>query len=654
MAARHPAAALALVGLVAFAESLAVIGTLVPAAFVMFGAGALAGHGTLPLPWTLAIATLGAIAGDTLSFELGQRHEERVRNWPLFRRYEDPIRRAEGLVRKHGATSVLMARFTGAVRAFVPLLAGFARMPRGRFYATNVLSALLWAPAHILPGVAFGASLHLAEQASGRIAAVLLLLAGLLWAAVWLARLTFRVLVPLARKLRSYAWEAVRAHPGRWTAFPRLLLDPERPDSAALLASLAVLVGAMWLFLGVVEDVVSGDPLVVADQAVFTFLQQLRTPPADQVMVRITELGSVGVLLPLIVAVAAWLAVQRCWRTAGYWLATVASAEIVVQVLKRTLGRHRPLAMYQGVEQYSFPSGHATISAVVLVYLAFLLSRGQSMRWRVGVAAVAAVYVTLVGFSRLYLGAHWMSDVAGGFSFGLAAVALSAIVYTQHGVREAIRPRRLALVAGFTIATAGTVWAAWRGPHDLQQYTPVSSTREETLQAWIGGGFRQLPAYRREFAGESKEAFTVQIACTDASLGEALHRAGWVAAPGLSIPSVMQAIAPNPQVGALPLLPRFDAGRSSAIEVVQEAPLASHARTVLRLWRSDSMLPGDIPLWYGAYEQDVQVRPNYSVLRAEPLDARRFSQSLTGAGLTWLNQGESQPDTPQLWTCSAR
>lgn len=653
LAGRHPMAALAFIALIAFAESLAIVGTLVPAAIVLFGAGALVGHGVLPLSWTLGVAVAGAVAGDALSYELGRHQQDRVRAWPLFRRHAERMRKAEQLIGRHGAASVLIARFTGAVRAFVPLLAGFAGMPAVKFYVTNVVSALLWAPAHILPGVVFGASLHLAEQASGRLALLVLLLAALVWGATWLARLTLRAVIPLTRVARERVLQAAGNRRAWWARFARLLLDPARPGSEALLAALLVLLASMWLFLGVLEDVVSRDPLVVADQAVFTFLQQLRTAPVDRWMIRITEMGSVGVMLPLVIAVAAWLAWRRCWRTVAFWLATVASAEVMVQVLKYTLGRHRPLPLYLGNEQYSFPSGHATISAVLLAGLAFLLTRGQPPRWRVVVAAAAAAYVALVGFSRLYLGAHWLSDVLGGFSFGLAAVALSAMVYTQHRVQEDIRPRGLAAVALATLVVAGTLWGWWRAPADLQRYVAAVAPERMTLQDWVAGGFRHLPARRHEIAGEKKEPFTLQVACTEPALRAALHEAGWVDAPGIGVASLLEAIAPHPAVDALPLLPRYDGGRASRIDMMQAPAPDPRVRNVVRLWRSGWDVDEGVPLWYGAFDRELQVRPNYSFLRQQPRPASEFTPALAQAGLRRVGDGaQADGQRVELWACT--
>jgi hypothetical protein len=99
---------------------------------------------------------VGAIAGDGFSFWLGHRyHRQILRGWPL-NRFPGLIERSAQLIRKYGITSVFLARFTAVVRAFVPLLAGTLRMSSRHFYVANILSALVWAPMHVFPGVLVG------------------------------------------------------------------------------------------------------------------------------------------------------------------------------------------------------------------------------------------------------------------------------------------------------------------------------------------------------------------------------------------------------------------------------------------------------------------------------------------------------------------
>lgn len=608
---RHPHAALLIVMLVGFAESLAIVGTLIPAAIVMFGAGALIGNGSLDLWQTLLAATLGAVLGDGLSYELGRKHEARIRGWPVFRRHGEAVARGEALIRRHGGTSVVLARFTGAVRAFVPLLAGFAHMPRARFYAINVFSALLWAPAHILPGVLFGTSLALAKAVSGRLVLMLLLVVVLVWSVAWLVSTAIRVGVPRVRRLRDAAVEHAR---GRASAVARAtlaLLDPQQPGSHALLWGTMVVLGAGWLFLGVVEDVLSHDPLTQADVAVFNLLQGLRSQPFDHLMVAITELGSVGVMLPLIAVVLVWLAWRRCWRTAAYWAGTAAFAELLVQLLKATLGRHRPIHnLYAGVEQFSFPSGHATVSTVVLAFLAFLLSRGRARAIRLGIAMTAAVYVVLVAFSRLYLGAHWLSDVLGGMSLGTTWVAFVAMVYTQRHVREDIAPRGLTLTVLATLLVVGGAWIYTRAPYDLHRYAVPAQRRFMPEASWLDRGWQQLPAQRVELAGDTEEPLRLQWACGEKEIASDLKDAGWQDAPAWSLKAALGALAPDAAIQSLPVLPRFDRGDRSQLIFMKWSAQRPDEREVLRLWRSGFELesPGAVrrPLWYGAVYRELR------------------------------------------------
>jgi len=243
-----------------------------------------------------------------------------------------------------------------------------------------------------------------------------------------------------------------------------------------LVPSLAALVvlGSAWLFLGVLEDVVTQDPLVEVDVVVHAALQSLRTPVVDGVMVALTELGDVAVVLPLALAALAWFVWHRLWQTSLYWLAAVGVAELLVKMLKWALHRPRPDALYAGLEQYSFPSGHATLSVVVYGFLAFLLCRGRpsGVARRIGVGA--ALLVGSIAFSRLYLGVHWASDVIAGASLGLAWVGALAMVY-RYRTGEDVKPRQLAVWLVMVAVLAGSWHVARQHRLDLQRYAPVTA-----------------------------------------------------------------------------------------------------------------------------------------------------------------------------------
>lgn len=147
--------------LLALSEAIPVAGTVVPGSTLIIGVSALA-TGAHANPWVLLIAAIvGAIAGDGLSFWLGQHYRWKIlSSWPL-NQYPQFIARSESLITRYGAASVFLARFTAVVRAFVPLVAGILQMPSRHFYIANILSALAWAPAHIFPGVLLAMALRL-------------------------------------------------------------------------------------------------------------------------------------------------------------------------------------------------------------------------------------------------------------------------------------------------------------------------------------------------------------------------------------------------------------------------------------------------------------------------------------------------------------
>ena len=104
--------------------------------------------------------TLGAVLGDGSAFWVGHRAQHEILStWPLSN-YPHVIARSEAFFRRWGTWSVFLARFVPPIRAFVPVTAGALGMQPSRFYAVNVPAILLWAPAHVLPGVLAISALH--------------------------------------------------------------------------------------------------------------------------------------------------------------------------------------------------------------------------------------------------------------------------------------------------------------------------------------------------------------------------------------------------------------------------------------------------------------------------------------------------------------
>ena len=468
--AAYPHLAYAAILLLALSESLPAIGVFIPGTAAILAVSALVPSGVVKLWPLLGAATIGAIIGDGLSFWIGYRyHHEILERWPL-NRHPELIARSKEFFARHGDMSVFIARFTPGVRAFVPLIAGTLRMPAQRFYAANILSALVWAPSHILPAVFVGAAFGLFGAAAKPLAILAVLAVIVIWTAIRLVRLVLRHGPPLLSRLS--AWLRVQAAAGdsRWHRMVLDLLDPTRPDARVVTLLALVLAGSAWLFFGILEDIVSGDPLVRVDTAIYQALQDLRTGPGDAIMLVITELGDTVVVLAITVAVSLWLLWQRNWRSAAYWLGAVGGASALNTAIKVALHRPRPTELlYSGWSAFSFPSGHSTVNLVLYGFLAFLIGRELRATWRLPVVLVMLSMALLIAFSRLYLGAHWFSDVVGGLAFGTAWLTILVFFYLRKETRP-VGAVGLIVVAGLALGLTGGWNVSRHHGLDMQRY----------------------------------------------------------------------------------------------------------------------------------------------------------------------------------------
>lgn len=635
----HPGLAYGAVFLVSLAESLALVGLLVPGTVIMFGIGAIVATGRLELAPVLLLAIAGAITGDGCSYWLGRFYKERLTGiWP-FARYPGMLARGVAFFHRHGGKSVLFGRFVGPLRPVIPMVAGMMGMRPMHFTVVNALSAIGWALVYTLPGLFFGTSLAVAGAVSTRLAVVVFILVAAIWGFIWASRKLLSLLVRQGSvwlsALNQWATSDAPDH-GTRHPFKRAVawLLFRREGEEVLLGFLfLVLFAAGWGFLGVLQDVLAKDPLVVADQAVYHFFQSIRTPWADSVFVAITELGDAFVNISLACAVLGVLLVRRCYRAAGFWVLTVIGGLTGTQLLKWLIHSSRPVAIYHGASAYGFPSGHTTMSMILYGFLAILLARGVAGTWRWGLFSGVMLLGFVIGISRLYLGAHWLSDVLGGFFIGAGWTALLGIAYLKGAVERV--PRRM---LGLTIVLVVGILGGWHAAHrhaaDLAVYAPRHQKPSMSFAAWQAGGWRDLPPWRIDMAGDREQPLTIQWAGSSDILAAYLEHKGWNPPPPLTLKRFLGLFASGTPLGALPVLPRLHDGRTEALRLVYTD---GDVRCVLRLWSAGIKLTGgDGPLFIGTLEPERRRSLAGLITLArdgggydEPLDA--MMQTLDGA-----------------------
>ena len=196
--------------LAALLEAVPVIGSVIPGSTIILALSALIPGGELRLEWVLAAAAAGALLGDGSAFWLGHRAQREIlSSWPMSR-YPRLVAQSEAFFHRWGALAVFFGRFVPPIRAFVPITAGALGMPPLRFFAVNIPAILLWAPAHVLPGVLAITALHQyagvpRHTGTGRHYWILAVIGGALIVALatWMIRRRHGGIEPTAKQIRK-------------------------------------------------------------------------------------------------------------------------------------------------------------------------------------------------------------------------------------------------------------------------------------------------------------------------------------------------------------------------------------------------------------------------------------------------------------------
>jgi undecaprenyl-diphosphatase len=256
---------------------------------------------------------------------------------------------------------------------------------------------------------------------------ILLMIAALAWLWRWLVRHEADV---------RHRWAGFAAHPrvtalrtrfAPQIAFLHARLSPAEFLGLDLTIGAIILIGASWIFGGIAEDVVTGDPLTVVDREIAVWLHLHATPPLTEAMKFISLLASWPVVAGICLFMALYFVRKRSRYRLLALMLTIPVGMLLNGMLKYVFHRSRPawddpILM---IGSFGFPSGHAMSATLLYGFLAaFGVRKVQAWRWRVLAVLAAGLLVVLIGFSRLYLGVHYLSDVLAGMAAGSAWLAL--------------------------------------------------------------------------------------------------------------------------------------------------------------------------------------------------------------------------------------
>jgi undecaprenyl-diphosphatase len=448
-----------LVAVLAFLETGAFVGLVAPGEATVVIGGVVAGQGVIDIRLLIGLVWFAAFMGDTVSFFLGRRlgREFMLKHGARVKITEARLDQVERYMHDHGGKTILIGRFIGLVRALAPFIAGSSKMPYRRFMPYDIIGSGLWAAFFCLLGYVFSNNiegvLHWAQRGIiifGWTVAALVALVFLIRHfrkpearakfGAWIReqeqhRWRGRLVRPLV-----WCWEKI-VLPTRRLFGPQLRFAWERltPGNLGLefTTVMAVLASAGYTFY-FYSIAAANWPTRFTDRindAAFKVADSLRTDWLDSLAEAITHLGAFHVAAAFTLIAAGYCLHRRRVAEAVVLVLSLAIAGLLTSPLKEFFAVPRPSDPVVATRGYAYPSGHSAY-AVTYVTIAITLQRVRDIITRAALVVAAIALTATIALTRVYLRAHYLSDVIGGVSLTATITAtIAAIAFLVIHIR---------------------------------------------------------------------------------------------------------------------------------------------------------------------------------------------------------------------------
>lgn len=443
-------------------------------------------------------------------------------------------------------------------------------------------------------------------------------------------------------------------HP-RLVQFVRRRLTPDEKFGLYLTIGSAVTFFFIYVFFGVVIDLIGQKALSRADLRVINLLQIFRAPTFNEVMLFVTYLGQWQVVIAGLAVLSLLLLLMRRRHALFVLLMSVGLGEIFVWLAEQMLRRPRPplqgaLAPARG---FSFPSGHSFIAVSFYGLLTYFLLRFVRGKLRKTVVLVAGTAIILaIGFSRIYLGVHWPSDVLASYAAGAAWLTiLITSLEIRRKFNEMDRPkpmikRPVVMALGAVLGLSWIFFAAsFYWTHPLK--TPAIIGGEDRIIAAADIPrrlFDDLPRTSESLTGAPIEPVNFVIVGTVEQVDRAFREADWLPTDPFVPDNIWRMILatvlnkPYPQG---PGVPAFWDSRPNDLAYEQ----ATWKRTIrerhhIHIWFTPYLSTSGQRVWFGTAHFDRGIKfktafviPTHSIDPALDKEREKIRVDLTKTGL---------------------
>ena len=533
------------------------IGLFIPGSTIILFTGALAAKGYFDLGDLLWFAAIGAIIGDNINYFIGKKYGAKIFSKSFWLIKPAHFIKGEEFFKKHGAKSVFIGRFIPSLKEIIPLIAGTFGMKRLSFMLWNILGAIGWTIVWVLPGYFLAQSLDLAT--------------------IWLTRGGFFLTIFIAIFVVFYILKIILIKKGKelfsflssvWQSIKQAIIqNPEvqkfvnrhktifeflqkrlnRNNFYGLpltLFSLALLY-TLSLFGGVIEEIINYDIIVSTDIRVANLLAIFRNAELVSFFFWVTLLGKWQIIFIFTIAT---ISILWLWKKRSYiipLLLCIVGSEIFTSAGKFIFHRARPDIAIYPENSFSFPSGHTTIAMAFYGFLAYMLIK-NARQWKrkINIFFASFILIILIGFSRLYLGVHYVSDVWGGYLAG-AIWLIIAIGFSEYFLYKKQKSEVLPHKTTKHLASIGIIlisvcfYFIFALNYQIPALTAPAEVKQITISDSLTIFNTDQSKYTETLLGNTQEPLSfIIIAKNDEQLIDLFEQAGWELADDVSISSV--------------------------------------------------------------------------------------------------------------------
>ncbi len=392
----------AILFIVTILEGIPLIGPLVPGHTIVILSGFLAKLGVLNLSAVLTLVILGAFIGDIIGFIIGRKYG--IVFLGRFGKYffikDEHIEKTKKFVNNHIGKSIIFGRFNPITRPLIPFVIGASEVHIKKFWIYDFIGVLIWSVSSIAIGFIFGASYHIVAGYIGKFIVIATIIAILI---IW-----------------GYHFINKQFH-----IFAKY----------ELITLIFNLLG-LYLFFKTIEDALSTKAFMAElDISVNFFFLHHVTPYWLTFMNIVTDILSPTTLFIISFIGIFYFLYKKQWRHTAITFLSMGGGLVIGTFIKNIVMRARPTDAFFLQSDFSFPSGHAIAVSIFFTLIIYIFARKiKTLVWRELFITGCASLIILGGFTRIYLGVHWFSDVVAGVALGIFWTTLIILFIRYIGI----------------------------------------------------------------------------------------------------------------------------------------------------------------------------------------------------------------------------